>query len=150
MTYQDPRYRDPEYRAKWAAANPEKQRVYAATNLERHREANRLRGRAHYAANREQRKAQARAYYRAHKAEQAATAMLRKYGITRDDYQSLVTAQGGRCAICDLDATLAVDHRHADGRVRGLLCSACNFLIGHGKDDPSLLRRAADYLESRP
>jgi hypothetical protein len=66
-------------------------------------------------------------------------------------------AQAGVCAICDLPerATrngvpkrLAVDHDHATGAVRALLCSRCNLAIGYMEDCPARLRAAADYLET--
>jgi hypothetical protein len=42
---------------------------------------------------------------------------------------------------------LSVDHNHATGEIRGLLCQACNHAIGKFKDKPELCRKAADYLE---
>lgn len=57
--------------------------------------------------------------------------------------------QGGKCAIClkEIDMKAYVDHDHATGRVRGLLCGLCNSAIGMLKDDPARIRRAADYVE---
>lgn len=52
-------------------------------------------------------------------------------------------------AIADLLAALGVDHDHATGKVRGLLCSLCNRGIGFLKDDPALVRSALNYLENR-
>lgn len=72
-----------------------------------------------------------------------------KYGMTVDDYEALVLAQGGVCAICNGRPgrkRLAVDHDHATGAVRGLLCEACNLALGGFRDDPTLLLRAAEYL----
>lgn len=73
------------------------------------------------------------------------------YGIDWDEYEFLLAAQDYRCAICQgrpRKHTLAVDHDHKTGEIRGLLCSRCNHrLLGSANDDPARLRRAADYLE---
>jgi hypothetical protein len=45
---------------------------------------------------------------------------------------------------------LHIDHHHGDGVVRGLLCNQCNLGLGLFRDDSSILRRAAEYLEQRP
>jgi len=73
--------------------------------------------------------------------------LLRKYGITRTDYESMLDSQGGGCAICgSRPDLLCVDHDHLTGKVRGLLCSTCNKGLGHFCDDPGLLGRATNYL----
>lgn len=75
------------------------------------------------------------------------------YGLTEAEYDSLFAAQDGRCAICGgtRKQKLSVDHRHADGLVRGLLCRLCNGrLLTAAKDLPAILRAAADYLEQPP
>ena len=51
------------------------------------------------------------------------------------------------CIICGLETSVVVDHDHKTGYVRGGLCTACNFGLGHFKDSPELLRLAALYLE---
>jgi hypothetical protein len=75
----------------------------------------------------------------------------RFYGITLTDYADMFTDQFGACAVCGginpSGHHLAVDHCHDTGRVRGLLCHACNAGMGKLRDDPALLRRAATYLE---
>lgn len=75
---------------------------------------------------------------------------LRKYGLTPEKYEAMSAAQGGVCLICSMKCktnfNLAVDHNHATGEVRGLLCANCNKGIGCFQDSPELLRRAADYL----
>ncbi len=67
----------------------------------------------------------------------------------------LTYIQDGRCAICDTTTprgrgTWHADHDHKTGLVRGLLCNACNVGLGFLKDDPVLLRKAAEYLECPP
>lgn len=74
-----------------------------------------------------------------------------KYGITLDRYNEMYTNQNGCCAICgkhqdSFSKTLAVDHCHDTGKVRGLLCSNCNTAIGKLNDDVSLVLKAAAYL----
>lgn len=75
----------------------------------------------------------------------------RLYGLALDDYEAMCRAQGGLCALCGKPnpgkRKLAVDHCHATGVVRALLCSPCNTGLGYFRDDVSLLRAAAGYLE---
>jgi hypothetical protein len=79
--------------------------------------------------------------------------MLRqRYGITIADYMALLEKQEGVCAICRGPETypgrerLAVDHCHATGIVRGLLCNHCNRAIGFLRENPEVVDRAANYL----
>lgn len=75
------------------------------------------------------------------------------YGITEVDYQHLLNLQGGACAICKTtepggkQKVFHVDHCHETGIVRGLLCNKCNIGIGMLRDDATIVRAAADYLE---
>jgi hypothetical protein len=79
------------------------------------------------------------------------TDMLReqRYGLSAEDYRQMLERQGGLCAIC-LQAphgyALHIDHCHATGRVRGLLCRKCNMAIGLFADNPDRLQRAIEYL----
>lgn len=74
------------------------------------------------------------------------------YGLEDGQYDEMVAAQGGVCAICrercSTGKKLAVDHDHVSGKVRGLLCSNCNRGIGFLRDDPARVRAAAEYLET--
>lgn len=75
----------------------------------------------------------------------------RKYGLEPEQYQLMLKEQAGVCVICKQPSSdgkrLPVDHEHDSKRVRGLLCSSCNNGLGRFKDNPALLRAAADYLE---
>ena len=76
------------------------------------------------------------------------------YGLAPGDYERLYAFQGGRCALCRRASgktkRLAVDHDHATGSVRGLLCSGCNRLLGHARDDAAFFIRAWSYLKLPP
>lgn len=80
----------------------------------------------------------------------------RLYGLTVEDYQRLLILQGGVCAICQRPERrrnrageireLCVDHDHATGAVRGLLCTDCNQALGLFEDDTRRLIEAVSYL----
>lgn len=73
--------------------------------------------------------------------------LRREYGIGQVQYDALLEAQGGVCAICSENRELlAVDHDHTTGEVRGLLCNPCNRGIGLLKDDPDRMLAAAMYV----
>lgn len=74
--------------------------------------------------------------------------------MTLDEYEEIKAYQGGRCAICQRATgaykALAVDHDHATGYDRGLLCSTCNKTLGHARDDVAFFERAIQYLKNPP
>ena len=82
-----------------------------------------------------------------------AYSLKRLYGITVEEYQTLLEKQKGTCALCDKTPEdngrrLCVDHDHSSGVIRGLLCLYCNkYVVGRHRD-ADLLRRVADYLEN--
>ena len=79
------------------------------------------------------------------------------YGLEWSEYQAMIDGQGGRCKICEQPFVISssysyttspnVDHCHATGKVRGILCGYCNRGIGHLKDDVRILERAIKYLK---
>jgi hypothetical protein len=86
-----------------------------------------------------------------------------KYGISPEQYESMLKNQSGLCAICRQvgeersggkraknSVRLYVDHDHVNRSVRGLLCHKCNAAIGLLYDDPSRIDRAADYVRGMP
>jgi hypothetical protein len=94
---------------------------------------------------REREKSRRRAYEQANKEELSARRQFghleRRYGISRTDYKVLLAAQRGVCPICGKRSkkTLCVDHCHATGTVRGLLCRQCNFGLGCLGDDQAAM-----------
>jgi len=72
--------------------------------------------------------------------------LKRRYGISAEDADAMLAEQGGLCAICRSAPAVHVDHDHATGGVRALLCFNCNGGLGQFKDDPEVLRSAADYV----
>jgi hypothetical protein len=113
------------YDKAWLAKNPDKQREY----LERYR-----------TKNPEQ-------YERV----QRSGHLRRTYGLTIEDYDAMLDAQGGVCALCGAEPSpkrrLCVDHCHSTGAIRQLLCQRCNRTLGLFDDDPGWFTRAAEYLE---
>lgn len=163
------------YLKSWAAKNPDKVASKAARYRERNREkvitaarqrrlrdpeASRAATKA-YAARNPEREVARRKKYRLENPERVAethwsSKLKSTYGITRKEYDDLFASQNGACAIClkpeistyrGKTRKLAVDHCHVSNRVRGLLCMQCNQGLGKYKDNPLLLRRAAEYLE---
>lgn len=77
--------------------------------------------------------------------------LMSNYGLTLDQYYDMFEAQQGRCKICWHPETrhpnLCVDHDHQTGAVRGLLCHACNRVLGSIKEDTEILHEMIRYLE---
>jgi hypothetical protein len=70
-----------------------------------------------------------------------------RYGLTPEELDTLIAAQGGKCAICgEVPRRFHVDHDHKTGARRGFLCGPCNTALGLFKDDPKRLRAAIRYL----
>lgn len=100
--------------------------------------------------------ADGRRVYKMGKEAQRHYGLQRYYGITGEQYGEMLAAQKGLCAICGRPETamingqpkiMHVDHCHATDQVRALLCGSCNGGLGLFKDDPTVLRAAADYIE---
>jgi hypothetical protein len=66
-----------------------------------------------------------------------------------DEYNHRRWEQGGKCAICGEKPTerLCVDHNHTTNAIRDLICTNCNHALGKAREDPTTLRKMAEYLE---
>jgi hypothetical protein len=120
----------------WAAENPDKRREQKIRHYHKHKERIDQKAKDWYNNNKDR-------YY--------ANSLKRKYGISLEEYNSLREQQGHRCAICSehedqIGKKMFVDHNHATGEIRQLLCTRCNVGIGMFKDSAHLLNLAASYL----
>lgn len=85
---------------------------------------------------------------------------LNKYGITIAEYDAMLEEQGGVCKACGEPETakqqngkvkaLTIDHCHAEGHVRGLLCARCNLALGYAREDVKVLIGLINYIEGWP
>lgn len=78
--------------------------------------------------------------------------LMKDFGISLEDYEHMLSLQGGRCDICGVEENpdgrrFHVDHDHTTGKVRGLLCGPCNSGIGLLKEDLAILTAAIKYLD---
>jgi hypothetical protein len=93
-------------------------------------------------------------YYAAHKRENKDAKLRRLFGISLEQYQTLVVRQGAKCAACHkplgkiADGALrpVVDHDHESRRVRGIIHANCNCIIGFARENPTILDYLASYL----
>lgn len=103
----------------------------------------------------EQVKASLRRYYQKHREKRLEymfyARLKRVYGITRAEYELRRDEQAGVCAICKNPPDsrgLAIDHCHATGKIRGLLCNKCNCALGQFSDSLERLNAAILYLKN--
>lgn len=83
------------------------------------------------------------------KHKQLARRMMRIYGLSVAEYESLLVSQKNQCLICGNEMVRPhIDHCHSTGKVRGLLCMSCNTGLGMFRDDITLLLKAMAYLNN--
>lgn len=75
------------------------------------------------------------------------------YGISYDQVVSMREQAGGYCQICGREgikhhSRLVIDHCHSTGKVRGLICSKCNTILGYCDDNPDILNKLSTYLKN--
>ena len=132
---------------KWARENPERAKEISDRNYRENLEKVRKQHSTYYHRNRDVRRRKLK--------ENA----IKRYGLTIEQYETMIETQNNKCTICGQEEcikapgiynevkSLAIDHCHITGVVRGLLCSNCNKGLGSFKDNPEFLKRAALYLE---
>src|ERR1035437_5601584 len=108
--------------------------------------------RAWYRRNKDKRKAISKAYYQSHIRQARSWGLLRRYGITIDQWETLFQDQGQACAACRSSTPghkkgWHTDHNHQTGVVRGILCHPCNLALGCAKEDAPRLHGLAAYVK---
>ena len=150
------------YARKYRAEHGDELNARARVKAAEDREGQREYYRGYYAKNRDQARKSKRARIevpeiKEQRRQYRLGKRLEKYGLTLTEYEA---GRRGGCEICGCELevrlgrgqnkdSLALDHDHATGRFRGFLCHACNMMLGSGRDDPEILRQAAEYLETR-
>lgn len=126
----------PDYRRKWRERNPEKTAAYS---------------KKHEPKRRGKRGAYFKLVWDRDKQGEKARWRFRNYGVTPEQFDTLLMKQNGACAVCSLhfecEQEIQIDHCHKTKTVRGLLCGRCNRGLGHFDDDADRLRKAANYLQ---
>lgn len=153
----------------WHAKNPHKYAEYMRRFRERYPEKAKANHRNYYLRHKERLAAQQKIWVAANREKvRAANRARRKknpqkahehdlrhrlkkdYGITREQFDAMLVAQGNACAICRTPRAqirrLCVDHCHKTKTVRGLLCQYCNVGLAQFRDNPAFLFAAIDYL----
>lgn len=165
LTEEERKKKNAERSAIWRKANPERAKAGVQKWLEEHPERKAAADKAYREANqerisqqqRERREADPEAYkeywrkyHEANKERRREQNWMRKYNITRQDYDGMLERQGGKCASTTCSKTepggrgkyFHVDHDHQTGKVRGLLCFECNTAAR----DISKMRGLVEYL----
>jgi hypothetical protein len=148
-----------EYRKK----NPEKiaARNKAYQQTEAYKKNRRIYIKQYRAKNKENIVAQVSAHYYKNKKHKVAVARERIYGITPEDYDTMLKEQNHKCKICsikfnnnynqeskiDYAHLQHLDHCHTTKKVRGILCPFCNLGLGHFKNSPERITTAINYLK---
>ncbi len=115
-------------------------------------EKHKLRGSRWYSENREDKLKKNKEWRESHKSEYREINLKSRFGINNLQYDNILESQNNSCAICkkhkdEFSYHLVVDHCHATGKIRGLLCKKCNLGIGHLDDNIDILKSSISYLE---
>lgn len=153
----DPEYRERQTRLhkEWITAHPEKQKEYNRRNYERHRE-KRIRASVESRRKNAVRATETTKKWRHSKPKEwwqerhLKNRLWFRFKLTKEWYDEKLLEQDGRCAICRTPVgkiRFCVDHDHKTGKIRGLLCRACNFAIHKGERDMGWFSDALAYLK---
>jgi hypothetical protein len=128
-------------------ANHEKNKQNRRDYHKKNRDVMTAKVRIYYHAHKEENKPNRKAYNMAHKKESKDRSLKRCYGISLQEYEDMCASQKDLCATCEMQENLVVDHDHATGKIRKLLCKKCNLALGYVKDNPITLKNMIEYLK---
>lgn len=152
--------RSRERSKKWRDKNIEKSRISTRKHYHSNKEYYAKKRRARYLKHREDELQSAKNKHNINKDIPKDNRLKRLYGMTIQDYYSLLEMQNNVCAICFKQETildnkqgiirrLAVDHCHETGKIRGLLCYRCNIGLGKFRHSIQILENATKYLNNQ-
>ena len=132
----------------------EKKKLYYKDNLE---EIGKYR-KEYYKKNGDYVRKKSREWKRKNRERDKENRIIRLYGINFKGFNEILKSQNNMCKICGilieeknlLDRRkngIVIDHNHKTGKVRGILCSPCNYILGNAKDNKKILKEAINYLE---
>lgn len=139
------------YARQWRHDHPELVRAASKRTRIKNKARIKVRQRQWAIANRVRLKQKNREWYLTNRNRILKKRTERMFNLPPGGYEKLLKAQNYKCLICGRTANkrlLSVDHDHKTGQIRGLLCTTCNIGIGHLRDDPILLDKAAMYLRT--
>lgn len=143
-----------EYKERLKLENPEKYKIiYGSVATSKYRDKLKLSNPEEYKKRRsEYRKGWKAKNPEKHYANKKHESLKRKYGITLDQFNEILSDQGFKCKSCnenlDINKSRHVDHCHKTGKIRGILCLHCNVALGYVKDSIDRLKSLIKYLET--
>ena len=142
-----------EYHKTYYQEHREERLAYGKVYHQAHKEERQAYDRTYSKTHRETKRANDKTYRQAHRGKRRAKELKRIYNITQNDYDNILAAQNGVCAICHKPFMgnkrirfLHIDHDHSTGQVRGLLCLHCNVVLGFIENNSLLLPEIKKYL----
>ncbi len=132
----------------------EKNKLLKKTNLKLYNEKltkKRASSRMSWFKFKEEKKLKKNANYQANKDRYKDAFLMKKYGITLNDFNNMLLLQNNKCKICKQKFKTKfdtnTDHCHSTGKVRGLLCNKCNLTLGNINDNVLILKNMIKYIE---
>jgi hypothetical protein len=142
-----------EYRNQWQKENRESRQASSRKYYEKKKKDPKFkmdrtaRYRAWAAANPEGNRERGKKYRKANPKRHSIYQIRKNYKVTLAEAEKLFERREKGCEVCNSQTKARIDHDHASGKIRGILCNWCNLVIGHAFDSPITLRALADYLE---